>query len=84
MTIAVIVSVEAEEQIKAIDSWWRENRPAAPKLFVQDPSGAFPGFPAGRRCVVAVGRDHSLEDNGSQSFDAMWATLIDVRGSGSP
>jgi plasmid stabilization system protein ParE len=36
MTIAVIVSPEAEAQIREIDSWWRENRKAAPDLFVQE------------------------------------------------
>ncbi len=32
----VVVSPEAEAQIKAIDAWWRENRVAAPDLFVQE------------------------------------------------
>jgi plasmid stabilization system protein ParE len=36
MTIAVIVSPEAEAQIREIDSWWRENRKAAPDLFLQE------------------------------------------------
>lgn len=36
MTAAVIVSPEAVAQIKAIDDWWRENRTAAPDLFVQE------------------------------------------------
>lgn len=36
MSAIVIVSPEAEEQIKTIDRWWRENRNAAPDLFVQE------------------------------------------------
>ena len=27
---------EAERQIRAIDDWWRERRPAAPQLFAQE------------------------------------------------
>ena len=41
MTIPVIVSPEAEAQIEAIDSWWRENREAAPNLFVEELAQAF-------------------------------------------
>jgi plasmid stabilization system protein ParE len=40
MTFAVVVSPEAEAQTNAIDSWWRENRTAAPDLFAQELSSA--------------------------------------------
>jgi len=32
---------EADTQIREIDSWWRENRPAAPELFLNELSEAF-------------------------------------------
>jgi plasmid stabilization system protein ParE len=40
MSEIVIVSPEAEAQIKTIDRWWRENRSAAPDLFIQELSDA--------------------------------------------
>ena len=36
MKARVIVQTEADEQALAIDSWWRENRPAAPGLFADE------------------------------------------------
>ncbi len=36
MTATLIVSAEAEGQIRLIDAWWRENRTKAPDLFVQE------------------------------------------------
>lgn len=40
MTVLVVVSPEAELQIRAIDTWWREHRPVAPELFVDELSEA--------------------------------------------
>ncbi|HEX7479089.1 MAG TPA: hypothetical protein VF331_14890 [Polyangiales bacterium] len=36
MTVAVIVSPEAQAPTTTIDASWRENRPAAPELFAQE------------------------------------------------
>ncbi|MFL5345468.1 MAG: type II toxin-antitoxin system RelE/ParE family toxin [Hyalangium sp.] len=36
MKARVIVQPDADEQALAIDSWWRENRPAAPNLFADE------------------------------------------------
>ena len=36
MTVTVVTTPEAEEQIQAIDTWWRNNRPAAPGLFAEE------------------------------------------------
>lgn len=50
----VIVLPEAEQQIRTIEDWWRENRPAAPALFTEELASAIeliarvPRF--GRRC----------------------------------
>lgn len=33
MTHVVLVAPEAEQQIRAIDAWWRANRPVSPDLF---------------------------------------------------
>jgi plasmid stabilization system protein ParE len=41
MTRQLVVAPEAEAQIEAIDTWWRENRPASPELFEQELSQAF-------------------------------------------
>lgn len=41
MMADVIVSPEAEAQIRAIDAWWRQNRLAAPELFLQELAEAF-------------------------------------------
>jgi len=39
MTTDVLVRSEAESQIQAIATWWQENRPAAPDLFVDELAG---------------------------------------------
>lgn len=36
MSVTVIVAPEAELQIRTIDTWWRENRPVAGELFVEE------------------------------------------------
>lgn len=36
----VIIVPAAEQQVCAIDAWWRENRPAAPMLFVEELAAA--------------------------------------------
>ena len=36
MSATVRVAPQAEEQITAIDQWWRSNREAAPALFAQE------------------------------------------------
>jgi plasmid stabilization system protein ParE len=41
VTLAVRTAPEADRQIREIDSWWRENRPAAPNLFLTELTDAF-------------------------------------------
>ena len=36
MSLPVRITPEAEAQIREIDSWWRENRTAAPDLFLSE------------------------------------------------
>lgn len=36
----VFLAPEARAQARIIDSWWRENRPSAPELFVSELSSA--------------------------------------------
>jgi len=36
----VVVTAPAEQQLKIIDAWWRDNRPAATGLFEQEFSSA--------------------------------------------
>lgn len=36
MTTPVLLTPEAESQIRRIDAWWRGNRPLAPKLFIEE------------------------------------------------
>jgi plasmid stabilization system protein ParE len=53
MTARIVVTPEAEEHVRAIEAWWRRERPAAPHLFTEELSAAFSllvGAPqAGRR-----------------------------------
>ncbi len=37
----VVVSPEAEAQVRAIDAWWMVNRPQAPGLFLHELAEAF-------------------------------------------
>lgn len=37
----VLLAPEARDQARAIDAWWRENRPAATELFAAELSSAF-------------------------------------------
>ena len=41
MSLPVATTPEADIQIRVIDDWWRENRPASPDLFLEELSVAF-------------------------------------------
>ena len=41
MTVRLFIPPEVEEQIRAIDTWSRENRPAAPSLFAEELAAGF-------------------------------------------
>jgi plasmid stabilization system protein ParE len=41
MTVRIVVTPEAEEQARTIDTWWRHERPAAPGLFTEELAAAF-------------------------------------------
>ena len=41
MSLPVIISVQADAQVDAIDAWWRANREAAPELFTEELAEAF-------------------------------------------
>lgn len=41
MTLPVATTPEADDQIRTIDDWWRENRRASPDLFLEELSNAF-------------------------------------------
>ena len=41
MSLSVTTTPEADAQIRRIDDWWRENRPAAPNLFFDELTSAF-------------------------------------------
>ncbi len=41
MARRIIVALQAEAHIRAIDAWWRDNREAAPDLFAQELAEAF-------------------------------------------
>ena len=36
MSFRVLLTPEAEEQLRATDEWWQENRTAAPDLFIDE------------------------------------------------
>ena len=41
MTARIVVAPEAEDQVRAIDSWWQRERPAAPGLFAEELAASF-------------------------------------------
>ena len=41
MTARIVVTPEAEDQVRTIDTWWRKERPAAPGLFTEELAAAF-------------------------------------------
>ena len=41
MTCTVRTTPEADDQIRAIDDWWRRHRTAAPEMFLDELAGAF-------------------------------------------
>ena len=41
MSLAVCTTPEADAQIREIDNWWRQNRLAAPDLFLQELGESF-------------------------------------------
>ncbi|MGH9318989.1 MAG: type II toxin-antitoxin system RelE/ParE family toxin [Vicinamibacteria bacterium] len=54
MTFQVVTTPEADGQIRTIDSWWRENRKAAPNLFSEELAAGFELLEA----VPNVGRSY--------------------------
>ena len=97
MTLRVESTPEAEAQFRAIEAWWRDNRPRAPDLFSQefasclDLISSLPGTgriyletePPVRRVLMRAARNHIYY----QLFDdkivvlSVWSA---VRGSGPP
>jgi hypothetical protein len=41
VSVTVVTTPEADEQIHVIDSWWRANRSAAPDLFTEELANCF-------------------------------------------
>ena len=41
MTFRVVVPSAVELQVRSIDAWWRANRLAAPRLFIEELAAAF-------------------------------------------
>ena len=41
MSVTIVTTAEADEQIRAIDNWWRANRPSAPDLFAEELANCF-------------------------------------------
>lgn len=73
MTALVLLTPEAEAQIRTIDAWWRANRSAAPGLFTEELAAAFellatapqlgrayrhPTVPGVRRVLLRATRHH--------------------------
>jgi len=55
VSLPLTTTPEAESQIRTIDVWWRDNRRAAPDLFLDELSEAFglSGFSLAHRTSVA-------------------------------
>ena len=53
--MTVVTPDRVETQIEAIDFWWRENRPAAPRLFVEELAACFDLL----GCLPHVGRPYA-------------------------
>jgi plasmid stabilization system protein ParE len=66
--MTVVVLPEAERQIRAIESWWREHRPAAPGLFAEELANALelisrvPGIGRARHHPGSATSDASSSD----------------------
>ena len=74
MSLPVITTPEADAQIRAIDTWWRTNRPAAQDLFAEElanclvlleqapaigkPYRRYPSVPGLRRVLLRATRYH--------------------------
>lgn len=72
MSTPILLTPEAAEQIRRVDSWWRGNRPLAPNLFVEEFAAAcelLGGAPlAGKRYDHAVrGSGPDLKDTSKPS-----------------
>jgi plasmid stabilization system protein ParE len=88
MPLPVVTSPEADEDIRLVDGWWREHRPAAPDLFVNELAEAFailgetpeighryprPGIPSLRRLLLRATRYHVY-----YVFDGKIAAVLSV------
>jgi plasmid stabilization system protein ParE len=41
VSLPVVTTPDADAQIRAVDEWWRANRPAAPDLFTEELANCF-------------------------------------------
>ncbi len=92
----VIVSPEAESQIRRIDSWWRSNRIASPHLFAEELAEAFatiavapdvghryphPDVPGVRRLLLRATRHHVYYVTGANAV-VIVAVWGSIKGAG--
>ncbi len=92
----VSVTPEAEAQVRAIDAWWRSERPLAPTLFVNELAEAFemlrhfagagqrvahPNVPDVRRVLLRASRFHVYYAERAERIDVL-AVWSAVRGRG--
>jgi hypothetical protein len=54
VSLPVRTTPEADMQIRAIDDWWRENRPTSPDLFLDELSAAFGIIGDARRSAACI------------------------------
>jgi len=93
----VLIVPEADEQIREINDWWRENRPAAPDLFAEELAAAISlievwplvgrrrrhrGVPGLRRVLLRASRYHVYYVPGDGSRLFVLAVWSAVRGRG--
>jgi plasmid stabilization system protein ParE len=73
MSVGIVTSPQADDDIRTIDEWWRANRPAAPALFAEELTEAMvllaaspemgrryrhPRIPELRRIILRASRYH--------------------------
>ena len=96
MTQQIIVAPEAEAQIRRIDSWWRQNRIAAPHLFTEELAASFatiaiapdvghrylhPDVPGVRRVLLRATRHHVYYVTGADAIVVV-AVWGSIKGAG--
>lgn len=86
--VSVVTTPQADADIRRIDTWWAENRPAAPALFAEELAELFAllaiypelGRPHPHRRIASLRRAllRATQHHVYYAFDGRWVIVLSV------